>query len=94
MEAEMRKEERNKDNHSTYLLARYSGHWRKPIHKTIKDLKKKRGLGWLRPRMIHKCHQNLKEMLLADINSKCRRGVEEVGYVKKTKKKNAPAASK
>ena len=37
--------------------------------------------------MIHKRHQNLKEMLLGDIATKVTSGIVEAGYAKKTKKK-------
>ena len=47
MEAEMKKDEKSKDRHSTYLLIRCSGHCCTPIHRTIKKLKEKKGLGWL-----------------------------------------------
>jgi len=94
MEAEVRKDERSKDKRNTFLLTRWSGHWRKPIHKTIKKLKEKRGLGWLHVRMVYKRHSNLKEMLLGDIQQKCMMGIETAEYVKKTRKKNAPAATR
>jgi len=45
MEAEMKKDECSKDKHKTYIFTRWSGHWWKPIHKTIKKIKEKRGLG-------------------------------------------------
>ena len=50
-----------------YLMSRYSGNWRTPLHKTAKKLRDKHNLKWLRVRMINKRHQNLKEMLLGDI---------------------------
>jgi len=62
-EAEVRKDKRSKDKSNTYLLMRWSGHWRKPIHKTIKKLKEKGGIGWLRVRMVYKRQSNLKEMI-------------------------------
>lgn len=37
--------------------------------------------------MIHKRHQNLKEMLLGDIATKVMSGVVDERYVKRTKKK-------
>jgi len=70
MKAEVRKDERSKDKRNTYLLTRWSSHWPKPIHKTIKNLKEKRGLGWLRARMVYKRHKNLKYRLLGDIQQK------------------------
>lgn len=87
MEAQLRKEEWKKDKRNVYILARYSGNWRTPITNTIKRLKKKYGLGWLRVRMLHKRHQNLKEMLLGDIATKVMKGVSPTEYVKATQKK-------
>jgi cell pole-organizing protein PopZ len=85
--SEMRKEERKKDKRNVYLMSRYSGNWRIPLHKTAKKLRDKHDLKWLRVRMIHKRHQNLKEMLLGDIATKVTSGIVEAGYAKKTKKK-------
>ena len=85
--SEMRKEERKKDKRNVYLMSRYSGNWRTPLHKTAKKLKDKHNLKWLRVRMINKRHQHLKEMLLGDIATKVTSGIVEAGYAKKTKRK-------
>ena len=87
MEAQFRKEEWKKDKRNVYILSRYSGHWRTPIPNTIKRLRKKYGLGWLRVRMLNKRHQNLKEMLLGDIATKVMKGIQPTEYVKATRKK-------
>ena len=94
MEAEVRKDERSKDKRNTHLLTRWSGHWHKPIHKTIKKLKVKRGLDWLRVRMVNKSHSNLKEMLLGDIQQKFMMGIETAKYIKKTRKKKCSCRHK
>ena len=94
IEAEVRKDERSKDKRNTYLLTRWSGHWRKPIHKTMKNLKEKRGLGWLHVSMVYKRHNNLKEMLLGDIQQKCMMGIKTAEYVKKTRKKKCSCRHK
>ena len=86
MEAEIKKDERSKDKkRNTYMLTcwNYHCHWRKPMHKTIKKLKEKRGLGWLRVRMVYKHHNNLKEMLLGDMHQKCMKGIETAKHAKK-----------
>ena len=87
--SEMRKEERKKDKRNVYPMSRYSENWRTPLHKTVKKLRDKHNLKWLRVRMINKRHQNLKEMLLGDIATKVTSGIVivEAGYAKKTKKK-------
>jgi hypothetical protein len=94
MASQLRKEERKKDKRNVYVLSRWSGNWRtKPIHKTIKKLADRRGLKWLRARMVHKRHQNLKEMLLGDIQRKVSRGVVSAEYEKKTRKKKCNCRS-
>ena len=93
MKANSKKEELKKDRRNTYVLSRYSGNWHTPIHKTIKKLKDKRGLGWLRARMVNKCHQNLKEMLLGDITHKCMRNIAEFEYMKRTQIKKCNCRS-
>ena len=84
MEAQLRKEEWKKDKRNIYFLQKYDGHWRTPIHKTIKKLRDKRGLQWLRVRMIKKRHQNLKEMLLSDAQHKIMKSVVPHLYQKNT----------
>ena len=85
----MKKDERNKDKRNTCLLTRWSGHCRDSIHKTMKKLRKKRGLGWLCVKIVHKCHNNLKEMLLGDIQQKGMMGIETAKYAKKIRKKKS-----
>ena len=46
VEAQLARAERKKDRRNVYLLTKYSGQWRTPIHKTIKRLKKKHGGQW------------------------------------------------
>ena len=86
MEAICWKEEWSKDKRNTYCLTKYDGNWRTPIHKTIKQLRDNRGLKWLRVRMVYKRHQNVKEMLLGDLQTKTLRGIVTVEYEKKTRK--------
>ena len=83
-EAEMERANWKKDTKRTaFLIEKYDGNWRTPVHKTIKKLCEKYDLKWLRVRMTHKHHMNLKEMLLGDITRKVMRGVEDFDYVKK-----------
>ena len=87
MENQLKKEKWNKDRkRNVYCLSRFDGHWRTPIHKTIHKLRNKRGLKWLRVRMVTKRHQNLKEMLLGDIQQKCMKNIQPEAYVKATAK--------
>lgn len=61
------RERRKSDRRTTFVIMKYLGSWRTPVHKTLKKLKRKFGFGWLRPRMVYKWHRSLVEMLLADI---------------------------
>jgi hypothetical protein len=81
-DAQRARQERTKDRRSVYLITKYSGHWRsRPIQETIKRLKKKySGLGWIRTRIVHKRHNNLKEMLLGDLQSKLMRTVADGSF--------------
>ena len=83
VDAQRALEERSKDRRSVYAITKYSGNWRsRPIHETIKRLKKKySGLGWLRTRMVFKRHNNFKEMLLGDLQSKLMRSVADGSYI-------------
>ena len=65
-----KREERKEDKRGTYIITKYSGHWRIPMHKTLKRLRAKFGMKWLRVRMCYKCHSNLKELLLGDLSNK------------------------
>ena len=65
-----KKEERKEDKRGTYIITKYSGHWRIPMHKTLKRLRAKFGMKWLRVRMCYKRHSNLKELLLGDLSNK------------------------
>jgi len=81
-ESSIRQEEWSKDKRSVYVLESFSGHWQTPLHKTLQRLKEKYKVGWFRPRMIYKRHTNVKEMFLADLNSKIIDGIYD--------KKNSP----
>ena len=86
-EAEMERADWKKDSKRTiYLIKKYDGDWRSPVHKLIQKLRLKYDLKWLRVRMTHKRHMNLKEMLLGDITKKIMQGIDDYEYVKKTKK--------
>ena len=78
-EAQVWKEEWQKDKPNTYCILRNSGDWHPPILVTMMNkLKQNYDLGWLYPRMVYKRHQNLKkEMLLSQLQQKCMRGVDE-----------------
>jgi len=81
--AQIRKEEWQKDRRNTYVIIKWSGNWRRPIHKTIDQLKKKYSMGWLRHRMVYKRHSNLKELLLGQLQQKCMEGVVIASDLKK-----------
>ena len=61
---------RLKDRRNVYISEKFSGDWKQPLDKLAKKTAEKHGLGWLRFRMDHKRHTNLKEMLLADCANK------------------------
>ena len=49
----------------------------RPLHSVIKSLRNKHELNWLRIKIVNKCHSNLKEMLLGDLNMKVMAGIED-----------------
>ena len=86
-EAEMKKTEWNKDAKRTiFIIKKYEGKWRTPIHVTLKKLREKYGLKWFRYRILSSRHSNLKEKLLGDLSRKVMRGVEDFEYVKKIRR--------
>ena len=74
---QLQKEKRKKDRRTTYIVTRFSGNCRYPIHKTLNQLKTKYGMKWLRVRMCWKRHRNLKEILLGDLSNKLLENVED-----------------
>ena len=65
---------------STFFCVGYSEIWDKPIHQTIKELKKDFGLAWLRVSMSYHRFTNLREIFQGDLSSKLIEGVESKDY--------------
>ena len=65
---------------STFFCVGYSEIWDKPIHHTIRELKKDFGLGWLRVSMSYHRFTNLREIFQGDLSGKLIEGVESRDY--------------
>lgn len=64
-----------------YFKIGFCTYWRKPIHKTIKDVKSRfPSLKWLRVAMSYHRFLNLRELFQGDLNSKVLKGVESLDF--------------
>jgi len=67
------------DKRALIIEEKFANNWRpQPLHKIANKLKKRFGLGFLRPKMCHKRHRNTKEILLADLDRKVMKGVDYI----------------
>ena len=73
-------DQKYKPNRNVYFTVSFSKFWKKPIHKTIKKLRDRYGLKWLRVRMAHKRHQNIREIFQADLSNKLAEGLESIDF--------------
>ena len=71
--------ERNRSR-STFFCVGYSKAWKKPIHKTINEIKKKFNLGWLRISMSYHRFTNLREIFQGDLSMKLTMDVESKDF--------------
>ena len=66
---------------ATYFCVGYSKVWKTPIHKTIKELKDKHNLKWLRVNMSYHRFTNLREVLQGDLQGKIMHGIESEQFM-------------
>ena len=72
---------RRKRPRSVFFCIGYSKGWEKPIHVTLKKLRNKHNLKWLRISMSYHRFPNLSEMLQGDLTRKLLEGVESLDFV-------------
>ena len=65
---------------ATYFCVGYSKIWKTPIHKTIKELKDKHNLKWLRVNMSYHRFTNLRETIQGDLSGKIMDGIESEAF--------------
>jgi hypothetical protein len=81
---EERKEEKlerdKQRNRSVYFCIGYSNVWKEPIHKTLKKLRNKFDLKWLRISMSYHRFPNMRDLLAGDLSKKLSEGVESMDF--------------
>ena len=75
------KEKKRKNrNRSVFFCIGHSKGWESPIHVTLKRLRNKHNLKWLRISMSYHRFPNFREMLQGDLSRKLRDGVESLDF--------------
>ena len=76
------KKQRQRDRkRAIYFKIGFSNYWGKPIHKLIKDIKKKfPSLSWLRVSMSYHRFVNLRELFQGDLNAKISEGIKSLDF--------------
>ena len=76
------KKRREKDRKRViYFKIGFNNYWRRPVHKTIKEIKGKfESLNWLRVSMSYHRFPNLRELFQGDLNKKINRGLVSTDF--------------
>ena len=65
-------------------MTSFSKFWTIPIHKTIKKLRDRFGLKWIRVRTAYKRYQNLREIFQSDLSSKILENIKSINLSDET----------
>lgn len=81
-ETNYRKKSQNNRNRkrACYFCVGYSKAWTRPIHQTIKEVKDRYKLGWLRVSMSYHRFNNLRELLQGDMSGKINKGIVSLDF--------------
>lgn len=75
-DVKLKKRREDDRKRAIYFKAGFTDYWRKPLHKTIKEIKAKfPTLSWLRVSMSYHRFLNLRELFQGDLNSKVTKGL-------------------
>ena len=81
VEAKIKKRRERDRKRAIYFKIGFNNYWRKPVHKTISDIKRKfESLNWLCVSMSYHRFPNLRELFQGDLNGKINKDLVSLDY--------------